>query len=367
MELNSGNCTVSFYCADQNPHRDRSRGITEYTYGLLSHLREMGAVKLSATVSNSSFKIPVGIREIRLPFRTDHLPGRLLADHFHALISRRETADIWHYPKGFLPSFFQASGKKVGSIADVMLQYDADHHPESRSKLAFVYWIGVLKQSIPRFDIIVTISEFSKRAILAFCDRHQLKCPPIFVTYQGVDVSNPGIQVTKGDYVIHLASKFPYKGTHWLLRTWIEIAERRSDLPVLVLVGDLDLESQRLYSRITRATFSLPLPRAELEEKIAGARALLLPSEIEGFGRAVVEGYLLGTPVVYSKGTALEEIIGYGSPGGFIRDTDSFEVALQEAMDMDQNEIKQKAMGLGESYSWKNCVRRMLDAYSAVH
>ena len=45
---------------------------------------------------------------------------------------------------------------------------------------------------------------------------------------------------------------------------------------------------------------------------------LLLPSEIEGFGLPALEAYYLSTPVVYVRGTAVEEILGERSPGGFV-------------------------------------------------
>src|ERR1700732_1972240 len=132
--------SVFFYCADQNPHRDRSRGITRYTYGLLSHLDDSKLLSLAAVVSKSSFALPDGIKQFSLPFKTDNLAGRLVADHLHGLIGPRIRADIWHYPKGFLPIGPQVKSKRVGSVADVMIQFDADNHPDSRSRLAFTYW-----------------------------------------------------------------------------------------------------------------------------------------------------------------------------------------------------------------------------------
>jgi glycosyltransferase involved in cell wall biosynthesis len=359
---------VCFYCADQNPQRDRSRGITRYTYGLLSHLRDAKMIRLMALVSKSSFTIPEGIERYSLPFATDRLVGRLLADHLHPLIGPRTVSDIWHYPKGFLPVGFQANGKRVGTVADVMLQFDADHHPESRSGLTWAYWLGMLKHSIQNLDLILTVSEFSKRAILQFCQRHRLKCPPIIVTYEGVEVlkSDGTMPGCKEDYVVHLASKLPYKATTWLLEQWSCLAQTKRDLPMLRLVGDLDDRATALLSKMTNVSLVPPLPRAQLEEVISKSRALLLPSEIEGFGIPAVEGYLLGTPVAYAKGTALEEIVGPGSPGGFDRDRDSFEAALNEALNMDRGAVEKKATDLKRRYNWNDCVRRTLEAYSSV-
>src|SRR5437870_9180060 len=101
--------SVCFYCADQNTHRDRSRGITTYTLGLMSRLNK--SVTLRAIVSKSSVDVPNGIERVTLPFRSDHLLGRLAADHIHPLFIRKQRPDIWHYPKGFLPFGPQVRGK----------------------------------------------------------------------------------------------------------------------------------------------------------------------------------------------------------------------------------------------------------------
>jgi glycosyltransferase involved in cell wall biosynthesis len=361
-------CTVCFYCADQNRHRDRSRGITHYTFDLLSHLRDTEMVRLKALVSKSSFAVPDRIEQVSWPFPSDRLPWRLFADHFHPLIARRNVADIWHYPKGFLPVGFQVRGKKVGTVADVMLQFDADHHPESRSRLAWTYWLGMLKHSIQNFDLILTISEFSKQGIIEFCTRHRLECPPIAVTSLGVRLSRRGetLERAKEDYVVHLASRLPHKATNWLLEQWSLLSKATNDLPPLKLVGDLDARGTALLSTMRNVSLTPALPRAQLEEVIAGARALLLPSWIEGFGIPAVEAYLLGTPVAYAKETAVEEILERDPAGGFHRDFDSFRTALTEVLNLDRAAIKRKGTILAQRYTWENCVARTLEAYRTL-
>lgn len=303
-----------------------------------------------------------------LPFSSDHLLGRLVTDHLHPAMVRSAVADIWHYPKGFLPFSFQVRAKRVGTVADVMIQFDADHHPESRSRLAWSYWLGVLKHSIRNLDLILTVSEFSKHAILDFAQRYHLKCPPIVVTYQGVEVLIPEdtLPMSKEGHVIHLANKLPYKGTAWLLEQWLLLSETIRDLPLLQLVGELDEKAAMLFSKIARAKLLPPLPKIGLEALISKARALLLPSEIEGFGIPAVEGYLLGTPVAFARGTALEEILGPDSPGGFCRDLDSLRMALSEVLNMDRTAIKQKGAALKARYNWKDCANRTLDAYNTL-
>jgi glycosyltransferase involved in cell wall biosynthesis len=134
----------------------------------------------------------------------------------------------------------------------------------------------------------------------------------------------------------------------------------------LQLVGDLDERGAALFSKLKNAKIVPPLPRPELEEVISKARALLLPSEIEGFGIPAVEGYLLGTPVAFAKGTALEEVVGPDSPGGFSRDADSLRTALTEVLQMDRAVVLEKARFLRARYSWNDCLRRTLEAYATL-
>ena len=138
------------------------------------------------------------------------------------------------------------------------------------------------------------------------------------------------------------------------------------DLPMLRLVGDLDARGAALLSKMANVSLTPALPRTKLEEMIAGARALVLPSWIEGFGIPAVESYLLGTPVAYLKGTAVEEILENDPVGGFHRDFDSFQTALTQVLNLDSATIERKGMMLAQRYTWENCVRRTLEAYRTV-
>jgi hypothetical protein len=334
----------------------------------MTHLRDSGEINLKALTSKSSFPVPDGIPEITVPIQTDGLFGRLLVDQLHPLFANDGGAELWHYPKGFIPFGSQVRAKKVGTVADVMLQFDADHHPEARPRLEWKYWLGMLKHSIAKLDLVLTVSQFSEKAIRTFCDRHRIKAPPIVVTYQGVEVlaGKHDSSSAKEDYVIHLANKLSYKGTTWLLEQWSSLTTNGSNLPPLRLVGNLDERATAILPKLKNVSLTPPLPKPELEMLIARSRALLLPSEIEGFGIPAVEAYLLGTPVAFTKDTALEEIIGSETPGGFYRDRDSFYAALGEVLTMDPNAVREKTVQMKARYSWKNCVRLTLEGYRFV-
>jgi glycosyltransferase involved in cell wall biosynthesis len=371
MSINSLAATVCYYCADQNPHRDRSRGITAYSAGLLRCLQAR-QVHVQAIVSRSSFAIPAGIERVRLPFRTDNTAGRVLADHFHGLLPiarRTDGQQIWHYPKGFLPLTWQAKGPRIGTIADMILPYYQDKYPESRHWLSFAYWMRMVRHSIQRLDIILTISEFSRLAIERFAAEQHLRCPPIINTYLGVETPRIGLGgIKKGDYVVHLASVLPHKGTLWLLENWRRLQSDERHLPELVLVGAVNSQAAGVLAGLHHVTLRPPLEQTALEQLIAEARALLLPSEIEGFGLPAVEAYLCGTPTAYVRRTVVEELLGVGAPGGFELQggADSLRQALAELLSMTPVDIDAKAAELRKRFAWDLCADKTLAAYRSL-
>jgi glycosyltransferase involved in cell wall biosynthesis len=352
---------ICFYCADQNPERDRSRGITNYTIGLLQALHSVPDVSLSAIVSKSSFPLPVNVPLRRLSFKTDRPIGRLIADQLHPWLVA-DDAQIWHYPKGFLPLGFQTKALKVGTIADTILQYYADKYPESRSRLNFAYWLQMLRHAIERFDLILTVSEFSQRSIVEFCRRHYIKHPTILVTYEGANIRRNEHRPEKQNYIVHLASRLLHKRTAWLIKQWRRFDTR--DMPILRLVGNVD--AQLDISDLKNVEVQGAVSDVEYWKLIGSARALLLPSEIEGFGLPALEAYYLGTPVAYVKGTAVEEILGEGTPGGFALEDDSLWDAVAAVLKMEPITIQQKAEDLESRFSWERVAGATIAGYGSL-
>ena len=84
----------------------------------------------------------------------------------------------------------------------------------------------------------------------------------------------------------------------------------------LVLIGGLGVAEPDLQRAIAAAGVADRVVRPgrvtddERDALIAGARALVFPSEYEGFGAPLIEAMLLGTPVVCSGHPALREVAG---------------------------------------------------------
>jgi len=355
---------LAVYLADQNPHRDRTLGITEMTAALLDELASKEELKMETIVSKSSFAInDVNVLEKKLPWRTDNMLGRLLTDNLHTLLVHPEV-DAWLYPKGYIPFFMRTQKPCIGIVHDTILLWYYDFYRNERSKIDYVYWLNFMKQSIARFDLILTISETAKKQILDLCSRFSITPPPIEVTYESVRYADDTTIYEKGTYVVHVASKAPHKKTAWLLKNWVKQLEKGTKLPILKLVGSVPDDVKDLVEN-SRGIEKLPyLDDHTYKETLAKARALLMPSEVEGFGLPAVEAYSLGTPACYVKNTAVDEVLDIPEHlGAFdLSKPESLFEALESVLKLSEDEITISKARLQQTYSEKSFGDRVFNS-----
>jgi glycosyltransferase involved in cell wall biosynthesis len=350
--------SVAFYLADQNPHRDRSLGITTITKTLMSGMVDRPGYELAQVVSQSSFAFEnQQVKQHLLPWATDQgKVKRVFTDNLHPYFLRSIKPDIWFYPKGYISYVARPNhGLVVSMMHDTLIQHYADKYPEARSKLDLTYWLGLLKASIRRSDHILTVSQSAKQQLTDFCTRYHIPVPDIHVTYEASDFQylDPGDPRQKQDYVIHLASQHPYKKTLEMLQYWEQLLTAGRDLPQMHLVGTYTPEVKALANRVDGIVMKPRMDFEDFVDEIRQAKALIFPSEFEGFGLPAIEGYFLNTPVVYVNGTSVAEVLAHDTRvGGYdLDDSEGFEKALTDVLELSPEEIEASNRGLRERYS----------------
>jgi glycosyltransferase involved in cell wall biosynthesis len=101
-----------------------------------------------------------------------------------------------------------------------------------------------------------------------------------------------------------------------LLEIWERLeTSLGSDAPLLVIIGQRGWEAEHAFRKLddlrTRTSSVREISNcddSELASWIGGARALLMPSFVEGFGLPIVEALQLGTPVIASDLEVFHEI-----------------------------------------------------------
>jgi len=339
---------------------------------VLDSLQKSGKVDVQAITSQSSQKSPSGTLDpYALPWGTRNKTIRLLTDHFHPLFfPHAENSNIYYYPKGYLPLISILCRPSVVTIHDTIIQYDEDHYPNWRKPSEYRYWAMMLKHTLRNADRILTVSASSKEQIEDFMKRHRIPSKNITVTYEPCLYENipQPVDPTKENYVIHLASCEPHKRTAHLIRWWHMAEAKGQNVPMLHLIGNVPPEVAHLLASSHTIVKSPFLEESTLQATYLSARALILPSEIEGFGLPALEAYYLGTPVCFIKGTSVEEILSVATDkGGFsLENFDSLFIALDEIIKMEPQEIHRIGLNLRETYASQKVAERMVSVFDEV-
>ena len=119
---------------------------------------------------------------------------------------------------------------------------------------------------------------------------------------------------TKRPYFVTIGTIEPRKNHLLLLHLWRRLAERLADPPRLVLVGLRGWENEQIVDLLERSNNVRAhvievnnVNSRDLAALIRGARALLAPSFIEGYGLPIVEALSVGTPVITSNNAVARE------------------------------------------------------------
>lgn len=192
-------------------------------------------------------------------------------------------------------------------------------HPEWYQASFATWYRFLLPRLARRVRRILTVSKYAKGRLLECLSLPEEK---VTVIYPGVsDQFRPAdprscqsvrIKFQLPDrYFLFVGALEPRKNLPRLLKAFEQVYLSHSDVG-LVLVGapGRAFRNPRLSIRQPGVMFLGKIADADLPSLYTGALALVIPSLMEGFGLPVLESMACGTPVIASRGGALEEIVG---------------------------------------------------------
>ena len=170
-----------------------------------------------------------------------------------------------------------------------------------RTPGAFPFWHRLyaragLRTVLRAADAIVAVSELTRQEVV---DLVGIPAERIRVVPNGVDeVFSPDGPRADGEYVLAVATLEPRKN----LARAVDAARRAG--------AELRVVGARGWGGVDVPGWVGELTDVELAAAYRGARCLVYPSLYEGFGLPVLEAMACCTPVVTSRGTAMEEVAG---------------------------------------------------------
>jgi glycosyltransferase involved in cell wall biosynthesis len=252
-------------------------------------------------------------RVVATPFDRDNRALRIALEHSWLPAQTRDL-DLVHHGGGTMPL--------IGRRPTVLTVHDLQYleFPEYFSESRRRYLDRMMSASVDRASVIATPTEFVRQTVL---DAFGVDTERVVVVPHGVPViehpaedSMAAIRrrygIGDGEYVVYPAITHPHK-RHGVL---VDMLGFLDDDLALVLLGGVGSAEPALLDAIVERDLGERVVRtgrvsaADRDGLIAGAAALVFPSQYEGVGAPLVEAMELGVPVVAGDVPAVREVVG---------------------------------------------------------
>jgi glycosyltransferase involved in cell wall biosynthesis len=289
-------------------------------------------------------------------------------DQFRSCIQRVQPS-VYH-ETNYTPFHFR-EGPTVVTLYDLSFVRHPEWHPKDRVKHFQKFCLRNLSQA----DAIITISEFSKKEIMALLGTDPTK---IYVTHLGVDPSfTPQGKTMEGlpdEYILFVGNLEPRKNLVTLLNAYRSLPRDLRERYRLVIAGAsgwLTKELKRvlhLFRNNEKPILTGYVPQKLLPNLYRGASLFVFPSFYEGFGLPMIEAMASGVPVIASNTTSLPEVIG--NAGVLVNPSvvDELKEAMEDLLRNKETraELSEKGLERAKLFSWEQCARGTLAAYRNV-
>lgn len=367
--------TIALYCLDQDKTSTSSRGICNYTRQIIKAMSKLDYPGFNVELWVSSANVEFLVPQVLPSWMTVQIAKGNYGRGFIRIFADQILAAIWpvlrrvsavHFPKGWIPFWWPSNIPRIATIHDTIVFHYLDHYPD-HSLRKMKYFANCTKFTLKKAAKILTVSNSSLNNLVELIPSSQNRLS-LTVEGVGIDLDEfPYHRVKKEDQVLIIGSTLPHKATATtvnLISKW----RRTKDVETYIKVVGLESYPSSWTSTPDLDGFSFvgKLSDDALASEIAKSRALVILSEIEGFGLPALEAYALGTPVVYHNTSSLKEIL-VGLPGGWNGGGENeFNTAMNEVLELGEYQIEEIRQLLLDKYNWTLGVEQILSNYRNV-
>ncbi|HHX82939.1 MAG TPA: glycosyltransferase family 4 protein [Pseudomonadaceae bacterium] len=291
-----------------------------------------------------------------------------------ALVGREDY--LYHGTNFYLPPF---AGISVATIHDLSVYLWPQTHPPERVR----YMRKQIDKTLKRADFLITDTEYTRQEVASYfnwpLDRiravHLASASEFYP--RAPEQLQPALHklgLQPGGYVLFTGTIEPRKNLALLLQAYQQLPAALRQRCPLVVCGHPGWASDDLHRRMETAQregwlhYLGFVDDGVLPQLMAGARLFVYPSLYEGFGLPVLEAMASGVPVICSNASTLPEVAGGAAVLHDPQDADGLCSLLRQGLEDGALLAQARAAGLARAseFSWQNCVRDTLEAYSAA-
>ncbi|HMK25431.1 MAG TPA: glycosyltransferase family 1 protein [Chitinophagaceae bacterium] len=242
------------------------------------------------------------------------------------------------------------------------------HHPSFIKRSHLLFYKKYTPKFLEKAKTIATVSEFSKKDILAHYNTEPGKIDVVFSAAR--DIFHPASEEEKivvknkytdgKEYFLYAGAIHPRKNLMNLLKAFSVFKKRQQTNMKLILAGRLAwkygsfTESLKTYKYRNDVLMTGYVQEEELVKITGAAYGLIYPSLFEGFGVPVLEAMQSDVPVITSADSAMQEI---AKDAALYADATSYTDIADKMMLLykDENLRKQlieKGRQAARQYSW---------------
>lgn len=354
-------------------------GVGRYTRNLVKNLQELDKINkyvlfvlsrdydsVKSIIHNSRFII----------HKVDILWHTVEEQLIFPLILNKEKLDLVHFPYFSLPIFYR--GKFIVTIHDLIPLHFATGRattlPQPLYKLKRLGYKFVIKKAAQKAAKIITVSNATKEEIVKHLGVSENK---VIVTYEGVDgkILNPKHEIR--NYFLYIGNAYPHKNLERLLEAFklIQTSQVRRLRPArstikLVLVGREDYFYKKLREKVRRMKcrdniiFYGEADDDQLQSLYKNARALVIPSLMEGFGLPALEAMQNKCLVLCSDIAALREVCSDAAIYFNPYDENDIKEKMRSVVTGNFKENLEEGLKRAKLFSWEKMVKQTLAVYN---
>ena len=347
-------------------------GVGTYTYNLVRNILDIDSDNNYYLLHYEQNSDPIYSKNEILYKYYSTLPV-MFSDSWY-LLKNPAKFDIIHRfaPGGF---FYNLKSKRVVTVYDLFM-YKA--YPfNRRSKVFLARYFN--KMSIKKADVVITISEFSKKEILNTFNIgedkvHVLYCGPGNVRSEpnaGKDLLREKYNLVN-DYILFVSTIEPRKNLLSLVKAFEILKDRYAIGEDLVVVGKKGWDYQATLKYIASSPCKSfihlvgSVPDSDLGCFYRNASLFVYPSFMEGFGIPPLEAMQCGCPVLTSDTSSLPEVVRYSEMMFDPQDVNQIsEKCIQILRDPAYREENiGKGIKNAERFSWRKSAKKIIGIYN---